>query len=146
MDRQERLLLDLFTEIAIIEHLVRHRLTPPDHDGLSAGQFGALNYFVRGGKEREWLATLAFAFQVSEDEMNVHLDALEAQGLIRREMEGNRACIHITPEGKAAHTDAMAEMAPKIAPAMEDFAIEDLELTKTVLQEIRRTLDNLPDR
>ena len=146
MDSQQRLLLDLFTEIAIIEHLVRNRLAPEDDEELPAGQFGALNYFVRGSKKREWLATLAFAFQVTEDEMNIHLNALEARGLLRRELEGGRVCIHITPEGETAHTDAMARMAPKIAPAMEEFATEDLELTKSVLQEIRRTLDNLPDR
>ena len=146
MATREKLLLDLFTEIAVVEHLVRNHMGTIEATELNAGQFGALNYFIRNNRDQERKSVLAWLFQVSVDDMDVHLRALEERGLIGRIGEGEDQIIGITAAGKAAHSDSVGAMAPEIEPLMAEFADEDLEKTEQVLQEIRRVFDNLPER
>jgi DNA-binding MarR family transcriptional regulator len=143
---REKLLLDLFTEIAVVEHLVRNHIGTIETTDITAGQFGALNYFIRNNREQERKSVLAWLFQVSVPEMDVHLNALEQRGLISRTGEGDDQIIGLTAGGRAAHAAAVQAMAPEIEPLMSEFEDEDLEKTVSVLQEIRRTFDNLPER
>jgi DNA-binding MarR family transcriptional regulator len=146
MAHREKLLLDLFTEIAVVEHLVRNHIGEIQQTGLNAGQFGALNYFVRNNREHERKSVLAWLFQVTVDEMDVHLTALEQRGFIGRIGDGDDQIIGITAAGKSAHADSVGAMAPEIEPLMAEFRDEDLEKTVDVLKEIRRVFDNLPER
>jgi DNA-binding MarR family transcriptional regulator len=146
MADREKLLLDLFTEIAVVEHLVRNHIGQIQVTGLTAGQFGALNYFIRNNREQERKSVLAWMFQVTIEDMEAHLGALEERGLIGRLGEGDDQVIGITAAGRAAHADSVRAMAPEIKPLMAEFADEDLEKTVEVLQEIRRVFDNLPER
>jgi DNA-binding MarR family transcriptional regulator len=146
MADREKLLLDLFTEIAVVEHLVRNHIDTIELSGLTAGQFGALNYFVRNNRDQERRSVLAWIFQVTVEEMDVHLGVLEQQGLIGRIGDGDGQVIGITAAGRSAHADSIAKMAPEIEPLMSEFQDEDLAKTVEVLQEIRRVFDNLPER
>ena len=112
----------------------------------NAGQFGALNYFVRNNREQERKSVLAWMFQVSIDEIEVHLNTLEQSGYIGRIGDGDDQIIGITAAGRSAHADSVGAMAPEIEPLMSEFANEDLQKTVQVLQEIRRVFDNLPER
>ena len=62
--RDERTVLDLFTEIAIVEHLLRNRYDQSAPAGMTTGQFGILTHFIRGGKSREKLFGRARAIGV----------------------------------------------------------------------------------
>ena len=146
MAHREQLLLDLFTEIAVVEHLVRNHMGTIKATGLNAGQFGALNYFIRNNREQERKSVLAWLFQVTVDEMDVHLTALEERGFIGRIGDGDDQIIGITASGRSAHSDSVGSMAPEIEPLMAEFRDEDLEKTVDVLKEIRRVFDNLPER
>ncbi len=146
MANREKLLLDLFTEIAVVEHLVRNHMGTIKATDLNAGQFGALNYFMRNNREQERKSVLAWLFQVSVDDMDTHLNVLEQRGYIGRIGEGDDQVIGITAAGRSAHSDSVQSMAPEIEPLMAEFADEDLEKTVEVLQVIRRTFDNLPER
>lgn len=146
MATREKLLLDLFTEMAIVEHLVRNHMGTIESTGLNAGQFGALNYFIRNDRDQERKSVLAWLFQVSVEEMEVHLTALESRGYIGRIGEGDDQIIGITAAGRTAHSDSVGAMAPEIEPLMAEFKTEDLEKTVEVLKEIRRVFDNLPER
>ena len=146
MATREKLLLDLFTEIAVVEHLVRNHMGTIEGTGLNAGQFGALNYFIRNNRHQERKSVLAWLFQVTVEEMDVHLTALEQRGFIGRIGEGDEQLIGITAAGRSAHSDSIAAMAPDIKPLMAEFEDEDLAKTVEVLQEIRRVFDNLPER
>lgn len=146
MATREKLLLDLFTEIAVVEHLVRNHMGTIETHGLTAGQFGALNYFIRNNRLQERKSVLAWVFQVSVEDMETHLRALEARGFIGRVGDGDDQVIGITAAGRSAHADSVRAMAPEIEPLMAEFADEDLEKTVEVLQEIRRVFDNLPER
>ena len=144
-DRQ-KLLLDLFTEVAVVEHLCRNYIDSVVALDLTPGQFGALNYFIRNDRDRERKAILAWLFQVTPDEMDVHLTALEERGFIRREPDGDDQVIVMTEAGRNGHADALARMTPEFEPLMSEFADEDLDQALNTLQEIRRVFDNLPER
>ena len=143
---REKLLLDLFTEIARVEHLVRNHIGSIQPTRMTAGQFGALNYFIRNDREQERRSILAWLFQVTVAEMDVHLTGLEERGFIGRIGEGDDQLIGITSAGRSAHRESVKGMAPQIEPLMAEFADEELEQTARVLQEIRRVFDNLPER
>ena len=143
---REKLLLDLFTEIAVVEHLVRNHVGQIAPTNLTAGQFGALNFFVRNNRDQERKSVIAWLFQVSVEEMDVHLRVLEERGFIAREGHGDDQIIRLTAAGRAAHRESVEGMAPDFEPLMSEFSDEDLEKTVDVLKEIRRVFDNLPER
>ncbi len=140
-----KLVLDMFTEIAILEHLLRKRLEPMESHGLTAQQFGVVNYFIRLGKTEEKLSALVWCFQVEEDAMRETVDFLVANGWLTID-QANDPCVRPTESGRARHSEAISNMAPEVLPLLEEFDVEDLRTTTRVLMELRRTLDNLPDR
>lgn len=138
-----QLTLDLFTEIAILEHLVRNR--EPEVNGLTAAQFGILNYFCRLGHSEARISLLAWCFQESETRIVELTDSLRANGFVAASQD-NDPCITVTDAGRAKHAATIKEMAPDFLPIVQDIPREDLEVTVRTLMELRRTLDNLPDR
>lgn len=143
---RERLLLDYFVEIAIVEHLVRNHMEALPKGDLSAAEFGLLNYFVRNQRDRERKAILAWCFQVTVEQMGIVIRALEARGYLACEGEGDDQLIGLTSAGHQAQAAAIEAVAPDIAPLMAEFADEDLEKAVEVLKETRRIFDNLPER
>jgi DNA-binding MarR family transcriptional regulator len=146
MAEREQLLLDLFTEVAIVEHLVRNHVETISTRELTAGQFGLLNYFVRNRLDQERKSVLAWSFQVTIADMEVHIGTLEQRGLLARIGDGDDQLIGLTAAGRSAHADAVRAFAPEIEPLMAEFTDEDLDKTVGVLKEIRRVFDNLPER
>jgi DNA-binding MarR family transcriptional regulator len=138
-------LLDLFTEVAILEHLVRTRLEPKSYYSLTAAQFGVINYFCRLNKSEERLSSLAWCFQVEVEAMRSTVESLMGQGYVDRD-DATDPCVRITEQGREKHAVMVDSMAPDIAPVVAEIAPEDLRTTARTLMEIRRTLDNLPDR
>ena len=140
-----RTLLDLFTEIAIIEHLVRTRFEPKDYYDLSAAQFGVVNFFCRLDKSEERLSGLAWCFQVEVDAMRATIASLVERGLVSTD-DAPDPCVRMTDAGRAKHAALVDSMAPDIAPVVAEIDPDDLRITARTLTEMRRTLDNLPDR
>lgn len=144
MDEElKRLTLNLFTEIAIIEHLVRNR----EHQiiDLDAARFGILNYFCRLRQREARVTTLAWSFQESEERIRELVEPLAANGWLRLERAGDWR-VSITDAGQAKHDEAIMQMAPSFVPVVNELPREDLETTVRTLTELRRTFDNLPDR
>jgi DNA-binding MarR family transcriptional regulator len=144
--RDERTVLDLFTEIAIVEHLLRNRYDRSSPAGMTTGQFGILTHFIRGGKSREKLSVLAWAFQDSEDYMAEKVASLVARGLLASAPSDQDIWVEITDAGREMHGQALAEIGPEVEQLLEGIDLDDLQISLRVLQDIRRTLDNLPDR
>lgn len=138
-------LLDLFTEVAIIEHLVRARFEPRDDYDLSAPQFGVLNFFCRLNKREERLSGLAWCFQVDLVSMRLTVDSLIQMGFLKAD-DAADPCVRATMAGQRKHAQIVEGMAPDIAPVVAEIDADDLRVTARTLMEIRRTLDNLPDR
>ena len=144
--RDERTVLDLFTEIAIVKHLLRNRYDQSAPAGMTTGQFGILTHFIRGGKSREKLSVLAWMFQDSEDYMAEKVASLVARGLLASTPSDQEIWVEITDAGREMHGQALAEIGPEVEQLLEGIDLDDLQISLRVLQDIRRTLDNLPDR
>jgi hypothetical protein len=145
-ENTKQLYLDLFTEIAIIEHLVRERYKPYVLAELTPAEFGMLNHFVRLAKNEETLAMLAWSFQVELVAARATVTALGKRKLLELDWVDGVERVYITETGKVRHQAAIAGMAPDITEIMAEFDPEKLRLTTDTLKEIRRTFDNLPDR
>lgn len=139
------MLLDLFTEIAILEHLVRERFNPVAGE-LDAQQFGVLNYLVRQRRSSEKLGMLAWCFQVEVAPMLASVEALAGRKFVEIDWVDGDRCIFVTDAGRARHERFVTESAPDIVDILADFDPEQLRITAETLKELRRTFDNLPDR
>ena len=138
-------LLNLFTEVAILEHLIRTRFEPKDMDALKAAQFGVLNHFCRLERQEEKLSSLAWCFQVEVDHMRRTVASLVDRGLAVWD-DGSDPCVRPTETGRSLHAEMVEDMAPEVAQIVGEIPVEDLQVTARTLVELRRTMDNLPDR
>ena len=139
------MLLDLFTEITILEHLVRERFNPMAEE-LDPRQFGVLNYFVRNRKRTEKLGTLAWSFQVDAEHMRIACEALAARKYVEIDWVDGERCIFLTVAGAERHERFVDASAADVIEIVSDFDPEQLRITAETLKELRRTFDNLPDR
>ncbi len=145
----EKTVLNLFTEIAMVEHLLRNRYDKATPAGMTTGQFGVLTHFIRNGKSRERLSLLAWAFQDDDAYMGEKVASLVKRDmLVTTSIEGSNedVWVDITEEGRAAHALALDEIGPEVAQFIEGIDMGELETSLRVIRDIRRTLDNLPDR
>jgi DNA-binding MarR family transcriptional regulator len=142
---QRQVLTDLFTEIAILEHVVRNRFEPDYRGRYTAAEFGLLNFFGRMGRTEDRLSHIAFCFEVSVDEARVPVEALVARGLFTIDVS-NDPCVRITEAGREAHTALLDSLAPEVLEIVDGIDPEHLRITAETLKEIRRTADNLPRR
>ena len=140
-----RTLLDLFTEVAILEHLVRTRLGPREYNDVTAQQFGVLNFFCRLNKVEERVSSLAWCFQVDVTAMHQTVASLTDRGFVTWDAAAD-PCVRVTDAGRDKHAALVDNMAPDIMPVVAEIDPEDLRITARTLTEMRRTLDNLPDR
>jgi hypothetical protein len=146
VDPSERsMLLNLFTEIAILEHLVRERFNPKTGD-LTPQQFGFINYLVRQRKSSEKLRTLAWCFQIGEPEAIAAAQALAALRYVEIDWVDGERCAFITAAGQERHQKFLDDVAPDVIEIVADIDQNHLRVTTDTLMELRRTFDNLPDR
>lgn len=149
MEDMRDVLLGLFTETAILEHLMRSRGEGSLSDGLTPGYFGVLNYFVINHPDPDRVSSIAWCFQEEEDYTLSKVTALAELGLVKAEpVDGSNSdpLVSLTQAGREAHAESLNRMAPDIESAVSEISEDDLRTTFRTLREIRLTLDNLPDR
>ena len=133
----------MFTEIAIIEHLSRNRLEKVLPDGLSMAQFGVLNHFSRLGGE--WApARLAAAFQVTKGTMTNTLQKLEAQGYVTITPDPSDArakLVSITTAGRKVQEKAVRAAGAVMTDLFETVPVADVKSALPFLAHLRQTLD-----
>jgi DNA-binding MarR family transcriptional regulator len=149
MDDMTETLLGLFTEVAVLEHLVRSREEKHAEDDLTMGDFGVLNYFMVNHPDPDSVAGIAWCFQEEELYTRAKIEGLALRELVTispHVADNHVAMVHITDIGREAHAQIVARVAPDIRMAVAEIPQADLELTFKTLRNIRLTLDNLPDR
>jgi DNA-binding MarR family transcriptional regulator len=148
MDDMQDTLVALFTEVAILEQLVRVREERHALHSLSMGEFGLLNYFMLNHPSPDSIAGIAFVFQEEEGHTLAKVDALAAGGFVTVAQSVNRhdAMVMITDKGRQARNEVIDKMAPTIKMAVAEIPKTDIEAALKTLRDIRLTLDNLPDR
>jgi hypothetical protein len=147
-ESQQKTVLNLFVEIAMVEHLLRNRLEQLIVDDLTAGQFGVVSHFVRTDKAQERQSILAWTFQDSDAYMAEKIGVLRDKGYVLAEAVpgSNDQNITLTGAGREAHDRAMQMLRPEVAPLLEEIDPDEIVRTLRVIREMRRTLDNLPGR
>ena len=149
MEDLQETLLGLFTEIAVLEHLVRVREERHAEDDLTMGDFGVLNYFMVNHPDPDSVAGIAWCFQEEEAYTRAKIEGLALRDLVTispDDADNGAAMVAITDIGREAHAQIVARVAPDIEMAVAEIPREDLETTFKTLRNIRLTLDNLPDR
>ena len=141
-------LLGLFTEIAILEHLARTRIERLFPDGLKAGEFGLLNYFIVNHPSPDSVAGIAWAFQDAEDIIFRRASKLAELGYVTMTSAINPgdAVVAITEAGREAQRRELEAIGPEFTQLVAEIPLEELEITRRTLHEIRLVMDNLPDR
>ena len=138
----QKTVLNLFIEIGRIEPLLEKRLSTSRPAGLDENQFILLSHMVGVGENGESRASLAWALQNAGCDIDAEVAHAVAQGLMVA--PGER--VAVTSFGMQTHELAVNTLSPEFEQLLRDMPIEDLEAARKTLCEIRRTLDNLPDR
>jgi hypothetical protein len=149
MDDFRETLVGLFTEIAIIEHLLRTRMEKGYPEGLGAAHFGILNYFARNHRGPDSIDGIAWSFQEEVEYTTTKVATLESFGYVQVTPPGGRdgaAMVELTEAGKLARNEALDRMAPDIIDLVAEIDPDQIAIAQKVLEEIRLTMDNLPDR
>ena len=148
MDDYRETLVGLFTEVAIIEHLLRTRMEKSQSEGLIAPHFGILNYFVRNHDGPDTVSGIAWSFQDPEDVVRERVEQMAEMGYLHvMPTLGNaEPLVSVTAEGRAALEESLNRIEPEILELVSEISPDDLARTFQTLRDIRLTLDNLPDR
>ncbi len=148
MDDNRETLVGLFTEIAIIEHLLRTRMEKSHPDGLISAHFGILNYFVRNHEGPDTVSGIAWSFQDPEEVVRDRVEQMAEMGYlyITPAVGNGEALVSVTADGRAALEESLDRVGPEITELVSEISNDDLDRTFQTLREIRLTLDNLPDR
>ena len=142
LNHWQQTVLSLFIEIGRIEPLVEKRLNTTRPAGLDENQFAILSHMVGVGPKGESRTSLKWAMAGISDVCDAEVDRAIATGLLEEVSE--RICISAL--GQRTQEMAVRSLSPDFEQLLHEISIEDLELTRATLREIRRTLDNLPDR
>ena len=132
-----------FTEIGIIEQLIRAKLERVLPDGMKISQFAVLNHLVR--LPGEWSpARLASAFQVTRAAMTNTLQRLESRGLIKIEADpgdGRGKLISLCQTGRDMREKCIGNISPFLAEMEKEFSEQDFLGALPFLEELRNYLD-----
>ena len=132
-----------FNEIGIINQLSQSLFESVMPLGMTLSQFGVLNHFVRL-KKIESPARLAKSFQVTKGAMTNTLGRLEKQGFVSIKPnpdDGRAKLVDITDEGRKAHQECIASLAPLLVKLNSDMGIKDFTDTLPHLENVRVYLD-----
>ncbi|MEL6690587.1 MAG: MarR family winged helix-turn-helix transcriptional regulator [Pseudomonadota bacterium] len=141
-EQNDPLPVAVFSEILVIEQMVRNRVSKALPKGMELSHFTVLNHLAHAGDERS-PAQLAKAFHVTRGAMTNTLSRLEWAGYvhIRPDWEdARRKKIAISPAGRQARDAAMAAIGPIISEAVTNAGSEDVRRLLPVLREMRRGL------
>ena len=133
----------LFTEIGIIDQLVRNQFERSLPDGLKTSQFTVLNHLVRLGGD--WNpARLAAAFQVTKAAMTNTIQRLEKRKLVvvaPDPKDGRGKLVRITTAGEKMRERCLESMAPIMLGLQSEISDKDIAVALPVLEKIRSYLD-----
>ena len=132
----------VFSEILIIDQMVRNRVSKALPKGMELSHFSVLNHLARVSGERT-PAQLAQAFHLTRGAMTNTLGRLEWAGYVHVRPDwddARRKLVTISPSGRAARDAAMAAIGPIIAEAVNKAGTEGVRDMLPVLRDMRRGL------
>jgi DNA-binding MarR family transcriptional regulator len=137
-------LIAFFTDISIIEQLVRTLIERRLPAGLSMAGFSLINHMARTGQETASPAALARALQVTRGAVTGVLHKLSDEGFVTLEpdpSDGRGKKVRVTPAGQTAREAALAGMAPLVTELEARMDLVAIRQAHPVLRGIREDLD-----
>jgi DNA-binding MarR family transcriptional regulator len=134
--------IQVFDEIRYIEHLVRTSISRKLPVGLNYPQWEVLNLLSRRG-DGSSPAQVAEALQMTRSGLTNTLQRLCARKLIEVEdcpADGRRKRIWLTPGGRQAYAQAMANLRPKMDMLREGFTAKEFREALPFLRALREWL------
>jgi DNA-binding MarR family transcriptional regulator len=144
---QDRPDIQVFTEIAIIEHLMRSAVAKSLPAGMTYAQWEVLAHFSRTG-DGETPAELARALQVTKGAITNTLQKMQAAGLldVRADAhDGRKKRITVTRKGAACHTEMLRMVRPHLDQLRGGFTDAEFETALPFLRALRVWLDENRD-
>ncbi|HEY8616694.1 MarR family winged helix-turn-helix transcriptional regulator [Phenylobacterium sp.] len=136
--------IQVFDEIRYIEHLVRTTITRKLPVGLNYPQWEVLNLLARRG-DGSSPAMIAEALQMTRSGLTNTLQRLAARKLIEVEdcpADGRRKRVWLTPAGRQAYGQAMANLRPKMDMLREGFTAKEFREALPFLRALREWLSD----
>ena len=140
---QDRPDIQVFTEIAIIEHLMRSAVAKSLPNGMTYAQWEVLVHFSRTG-DGETPAELARALQVTKGAITNTLQKMQAAGLVdvtADASDGRKKRIRVTRHGAACHTEMLRLVRPHLDQLRDGFTESEFEAALPFLRALRVYLD-----
>jgi DNA-binding MarR family transcriptional regulator len=140
---QDRPDIQVFTEIGIIEHLMRSAVAKSLPAGMTYAQWEVLVHFSRTG-DGETPAELARALQVTKGAITNTLQKMQAAGLVEVRADahdGRKKRITVTRQGAACHTEMLRLVRPHLDQLRGGFTDAEFEAALPFLRALRVWLD-----
>ncbi len=134
----------LFSEILVVDQLVRNRLSRVLPKGMELSHFSVLNHLAFIGGERT-PAQLADTFHVTRGAITNTLSKLEWAGYIHVRPDwddARRKLVSLSPAGRRARDQAISDITPVITQVVEGLGVEKVRTAVPVLRELRLKLEN----
>jgi len=141
------LLLDLFTEIGIIEQLCRALLEAQLPAGIISPHFGVISHLSKR-PEGCTPIDMARAFQVPKTSMTHTLQGLLKHGLVEiraNPSDGRSKLVVLSEAGHALRDQTFARLGPDLAKAAAALDMAELAAITPVLGKLRLYLDSARD-
>ena len=131
--------VQVFDEIALIEHGVRTAISRALPVGLSYPQYEVLNLIARRGEDIT-PAYIAGSLKMTPGAITNTLQRLEAVNLIAVEpcaVDRRRKRVRMTPDGREAYGRSMAAIRPKVEKLRDGFTQKEFREALPFLRALR---------
>ncbi len=140
---QDRPDIQVFSEIGIIEHLMRSAVAKSLPSGMTYSQWEVLVHFSRTG-DGETPAQLARALQVTKGAITNTLQRMQALGLVEINadaQDGRKKRIKVTRKGASCYAEMLRMVRPHLDQLRGGFTDAEFETALPFLRALRVWLD-----
>ena len=133
-----------FSEITMVDQLIRNRVNRVLPKELALSQFMLLNYLATVSEERR-PSHLAKLFQLTKGAMTNTLGKLESAGYIHITPDwedARKKLIVISPAGRKAREDSLKLIEPVIQEVVETIRTEKMLIVLPIMRDLRYILKN----
>ncbi len=133
-----------FSEISMVDQLMRYKINRALPKGMELSQFMLLNYLATISEERR-PSQLAKLFQLTRGAMTNTLSKLEEAGYVHMRPDwddARRKCVVISFSGRKAREDGLKKINPVIEEMVDVVGIEKVREVLPIIRELRNALKN----
>ena len=133
-----------FSEITMVDQLIRNKVNRILPKELALSQFMLLNYLATVSEERR-PSYLAKLFQLTKGAMTNTLGKLESAGYIHITPDwedARKKCIVISPAGRKVREDSLKLIEPVIQEVVETIGVEKMLIVLPIMRDLRTVLKN----